>query len=102
MAYLAFAHFFCRQFDEAVRLAQRAVTIAPNPQSYRILAASLAETGRIDEARNAVSELLRIQPNSCLARSRGANYRRREDLDLYVEALRKAGLPEEPIGKLVD
>jgi tetratricopeptide (TPR) repeat protein len=99
--YLAFAHFFCHQSDEAVRLAQRAATIAPNPVSYRILAASLAETGRIDEARSAASELVRIQPNSCLQRSRGANYRRREDLDLYVEALRKAGLPEEPTGKLV-
>ncbi|MFA1625040.1 hypothetical protein ACDY96_20295 [Rhizobium mongolense] len=101
-AYLAFAHLFGRQPKEAVSWAQRAVVLAPNPLSYRILAASLAEAGRIDEARNATVELLKLQPISCLRRSRGANYRRPEDLDLYVQALRKAGLPEEPTGEIAD
>jgi TolB-like protein/class 3 adenylate cyclase/Tfp pilus assembly protein PilF len=101
-AYLAFAHFMKRQPEEGVRWAERAVVLAPNPLSYRILAATLAEAGRIDEAREAASELLSLQPNSCLTRSRGANYRRREDLDLYVSALAKAGLPEEPTGKLTE
>lgn len=99
-AYLAFAHLFGRQPKEAVAWAQRAVVLAQNPLSYRILAASLAEDGRYDEARNATVELLKLQPSSCLRRSRGANYRRREDLDRYVEALRKAGLPEEPTGEI--
>jgi adenylate cyclase len=99
-AYLAFAHFMKRQPEEAVRWAQRAVIVAPNPLSYRILAATLAEAGRIEEARDAAAELLKQQPNSCLSRSRGASYRQREDLELYVSALAKAGLPEEPTGKL--
>ena len=98
--YLAFAHLFRREPDEAARWAARAVVLALNPLSYRILAASLAEAGRIDEARAAAAELLRLQPNACLRRSRGSNYRRPEDLRLYVEALRKAGLPEEPTGEL--
>ena len=52
-AFLAFAHLFRRQPNEAVPWAQRAVVLAPNPLSYRSLAASLAEVGRIEEARDA-------------------------------------------------
>jgi TolB-like protein/class 3 adenylate cyclase/Flp pilus assembly protein TadD len=101
-SYLAFAHMFSREPEEAVRWAQRAVIIAPNPLSYRILAASLADGGRIDEARTATAKLLKMQPNACLRRSRGANYRRPEDLLLYVKSLCKAGLPEEPTGELAE
>ncbi len=101
-AYLAFAYFLKRLPEEAVRWAQRAVILAANPLSYRILAATLADAGRIDEAREATAELLKLQPNSCLRRSRGANYRLLEDVDHYVSALARAGLPEEPTGKLTD
>jgi hypothetical protein len=101
-AFLAFAHLLRRLPKEAVPWAQRAVVLAPNPLSYRILAASLAEAGRIEEARDATVELLKLQPNSCLRRSRGSNYRRPKDLEVYVQALRKAGLPEEPTGELAD
>jgi hypothetical protein len=97
---LAFAYLFLRQPEEAVRWATRAVLVARNPLSYRILAASLAEAGRVDEARAAMTELLRLQPNSCLRRSRAANYKRPKDVELYVEALHKAGAPEEPTGEL--
>ena len=100
--YMAFAYFMKRQPDEGVRWAQRAVILAPNPLSYRILAATLAVAGRIDEARDAAVELLKLQPNSCVSRSRCAAYRRPEDLALYVSALAKAGLPEEPTGKLAE
>jgi TolB-like protein/class 3 adenylate cyclase/Flp pilus assembly protein TadD len=99
-AYLAFAFLFLGQADEAVRWAERAVHFAPNPLSYRILAASLAAGGRISEAREATAKLLALQPNSCLQRSRGANYRRTEDLARYVDSLQKAGLPDAPTGAL--
>jgi TolB-like protein/class 3 adenylate cyclase/Flp pilus assembly protein TadD len=101
-AYLAFAHLFRHEPEEAVRWASRGVLLARNPLTYRILAASLAAAGRIDEARAAAAEMLRLQPNACLSRSRGANYRRPEDLATYVEALRRAGLPEEPTGQLAN
>ena len=101
-AYLAFAYLMKHQPKEAVPWAQRAVVYAPNPLTYRILAASLAEAGTLEEARDATVQLLKLQPNSCLQRSRKANYRRPEDVETYVQALRKAGLPEEPTGKLAD
>jgi adenylate cyclase len=99
-AYMAFAYFFLRQPEEAVRWAERAVLLARNPLSYRILAASLAQAGRIDAARAAMAELLKLQPNACLRRSRHASYQRPQDLALYVEALSRAGLPEEETGEL--
>jgi adenylate cyclase len=99
-AYMAFAYLFRRQPEEAVRWAERAVLVARNPLSYRILAASLAAADRIEEARVVMTELLRLQPTSCLRRARGSNYRRPEDLEIYVESLRKAGAPEEPTGEL--
>ncbi len=99
-AYLAFAYLFRRQPNEAVRWAERAVLAARNPLTYRILAASLAAADRIDEAREAMGELLRLQPNSCLRRSRGSNYKRAEDIEIYVELLRRAGAPKEPTGQL--
>lgn len=99
-AYLAFAYLFLRQPVEAVHWAERAVLAARNPLTYRILAASLAAADRIDEARVAMAEMLRLQPNACLRRSRGANYKRPEDLAIYVESLRRAGAPEEPTGQL--
>jgi hypothetical protein len=34
-----------------------------------------------------------------LRRSRSSNYKRPEDVEFYVEALRKAGVPEEPTGE---
>ena len=101
-AYMAFAYFMKGEAEEGVRWAQRAVILAPNPLSYRILAATLAEAGRIDEARDAAAVLLTLQPNSCLSRSRGASYRRPEDLNRYVSALENAGLPEDPTGMLTN
>jgi TolB-like protein/class 3 adenylate cyclase/Flp pilus assembly protein TadD len=101
-AFLAYAYLFRQQPEEAVRWAQRAALTARNPLSFRILAASLAAADRIDEARLAMAELLRMQPNACLRRSRGSNYKRSVDLEIYVESLRKAGAPEEPTGALTD
>src|SRR3546814_6105058 len=62
-AYLAFAYLYRRQPEEAVRWAERAVLVARNPLSYRILAASLAAAGPLDEARVAMASLMRLQPD---------------------------------------
>jgi tetratricopeptide (TPR) repeat protein len=91
---MAFALFFKRRMEEALHCAEKAALTNRNPVTYRILAATRAEAGRIKTAHEAVQELLKLQPNSCLRRSRQSSYRRPEDLELYVGALRKAGLPE--------
>lgn len=92
--FLAYAHFFMRQPNEAVKWAERAVLTCRNPVTYRVLAIAHAAAGHLDTAHAAIQTLLKLQPNSSLSRSKGSAYKRSEDLDLYIEALRKAGLPE--------
>jgi adenylate cyclase len=92
---LTTAHFFAREFDDAVAWSSRAADEYPNfTPARRFLAASLAHLGRTDEARKAVADLLRIQPNSSLTLSRLNSYRYPWMIDLHVDGLRLAGLPE--------
>jgi TolB-like protein/cytochrome c-type biogenesis protein CcmH/NrfG len=59
------------------------------------LVSSLGHLGRIDEAKRALSELLQRRPDySCTLVETSFPYRRRKDLEHYLEGLRKAGLPE--------
>jgi adenylate cyclase len=89
------AHFFARNFEEAVARAKRILVEWPSHAvSLRYLAASLAHLGRRDEAQQTVSDLLKVQPNSCLSRSRHSRFRHQWMYDLYLEGLREAGLPE--------
>ena len=92
---LAFAHFFARRFDDAVYWARRmaAETIVQSP-TRRFAAAALAHLGRRDEARAEITEVLKLQPNSSLARSRQSSFAQAWMLELYIDGLRKAGLPE--------
>jgi adenylate cyclase len=60
----------------------------------RYLAASLAHLGRLTEARETVAEILRLQPNSSLTRSRRSSFKYGWMSELYVSGLQMAGLPE--------
>jgi len=91
---LTTAHFFAREFDEAVAWSSRAADEYPNfTPARRFLAASLAHLGRTDEARRAVADLLRMQPNSSLTLSRAELL----SLPLDVDSMSTgsfSGLPE--------
>ena len=94
---IATAHFFERRFEEAIAWARRGMAetnAVAVPQ--RFIAASLAHLGRLSEARETVEALLGFQPNACLKRARTSSYRHQWMLDLYVDGLREAGLPENP------
>lgn len=92
--FLSFAHFFMRRPAEALKWAERAALTNHNPVTLRALAIARVESGQVAAARTAIETLLELQPNSCLSRSSKASYNRPQDLDYYIEALRKAGLPE--------
>ncbi|WP_299615653.1 adenylate/guanylate cyclase domain-containing protein [Pelagibius sp.] len=92
--FLAYAYFFLGNAEEAVKWAELAALTCRNPITYRGLAIAHVLAGNLEAANAAIQALLKLQPNSCLARSKNAAYRRPEDLALYVDCLRKAGLPE--------
>jgi tetratricopeptide (TPR) repeat protein len=96
-SYGALAHLFAREFEEAQQWAWRATRI-PNchywPFAHRV--AALGHLQRVEDIRPALAELLQRKPGfTCsFARERLFYVRSPVHLDLYVEGLRRAGLPE--------
>lgn len=92
---LATAYFFAREFGETVRLGKQVLSEAPSHNvTRRYLAAALAHLNRTEEARRIIADLLKAQPNSSLSLSRTSKFRHQWMMDLYIEGLAKAGLPE--------
>jgi adenylate cyclase len=84
--------------EEAVEWIQRSIDRGAFPISlqYAFLAASCSELGRPEEARAAVEQALRIQPDLSIATFRRAFPLGREGImPRAADALRKAGFPEE-------
>jgi len=78
-----------RRFDEAVSTAKKAVRQNPlYPFAYRGLASGLAHLGREAEVKEAVAGLFELEPDFRISE------RVPRSLQLYIEGLRKAGLPE--------
>jgi TolB-like protein/tetratricopeptide (TPR) repeat protein len=90
------AHFAAGQFEEALHHARRA--LAQNPHfgaTLRVVAASLAELGRADEAAQAIRRLLSQEPQLTLSKLHSRLSHMDERMLLpFLQGLRKAGLPE--------
>jgi adenylate cyclase len=97
---MGFAHLFAGRYDEAVSWARRAALEKPDwASTVRVETIACALSGRIVEAREALARLRAIDPDlrlSHLERGRGvaSTWRRAEDRALYIEGLRRAGLPQ--------
>jgi len=79
------------RFDDAIEAAKKALRREPlHRGALRCLASALANLGRELEAREAAARLLELVPNFCI--SEWTAGRRRSQV--YVDGLRKAGLPE--------
>jgi TolB-like protein len=89
-----FAHFSSGRYDEAVWWAQKACLEQPNfPVAWRLLAASAALAGRLDQAQEARARALKLDPGFLISNLADyATLRRPEDVDRYEEGLRLAGL----------
>jgi adenylate cyclase len=93
---IAFAHFLAGRNDDALAWAERALREkAICHPALRIVAASHALSGRLEEARKAMVRLCEIDPACRIANLKDFTpLRRPEDMARYIEGMRKAGLPE--------
>jgi adenylate cyclase len=91
----AHAHFFLGRYAEAASWA--AIQDMPDAQpGLRISAASNAMAGQAEQAQKSVARLLQLYPALRVSNLKSVlgPYRRAEDVLLYQEGLRRAGLPE--------
>jgi adenylate cyclase len=92
---MAMALIELRRFDEAIVAGKKVIRQHPSfAPGYRCAASALAHLGRDDEAREAAAHLLEVEPtftiSSWIARGGQTNAKGK----LFIEGLRKAGLPE--------
>jgi adenylate cyclase len=96
---LAITYIHQQRFDEAVEWARRGVQVNPNLRyPYRVLAAALALSGRVDEARMVAAEMLRRYPKETigtfLTREPWTDPIYRAGQDREIAGMRLAGIPE--------
>jgi adenylate cyclase len=93
---IAFGHFLAGRYDEASRFAEKSLWVYQDrPSGLRLMAASHALAGRLEEARNAMALARQLDPALRVSDIKNwIRFRRPDDLARYEEALRKAGLPE--------
>jgi Flp pilus assembly protein TadD len=89
----AVAHMSEGTYDEAIHWCHR--SLRENRMftaTYRILAASLALSGKVEEARGVVGQLLALEPDMTVSRFR-ERYPGRAQVEMFCEGLALAGLP---------
>lgn len=92
---LAAARFIGGQYEEAADCARRAIRARPTYLAAHLgLAASLARLGRLEEAGEAVRTLLAVAPGETLASIAAHTALRGAVRERYLDALRRAGVPE--------
>ena len=102
MSAAAVAKLHLGSYEEAVTWFRRAIEANRNyPHPNFLLAAALAQLGRIAEARSAIKAGLALNPTFTISRARAAWTAMSDDptylaqLEPILEGMRKAGLPEE-------
>ncbi len=88
--------FLLARYDDALRILEEAVDRNPGFDRIHLdLAATYAELGNLDDAAWSVDEALAISPDISLAKERRDTiYLHDSDLEHFIGALRKAGVPE--------
>jgi adenylate cyclase len=94
---LAVAHYTAGRYEEAIEWADRSLAAQPDYRpAMRIKVISCAYLNRIDEARDWLERMLKIDPGLTIAGLKATMPpMSTERFARYAEGLRKAGLPEE-------
>jgi len=93
---LALAYLNIGQYEKAIELCEKALSGNPDLLTpHFTLAASYSSFNRTEEAHKAVEKVLRIDPGFSLKQHANTlPYKNQEKLGKFINALRKAGLPE--------
>jgi adenylate cyclase len=85
-----------KRFEEAVAAYEKSISLEPNRMwSHADLATIYIQLDREEDARAAVSEVIRINPQASLEFfAKVVPAKTQDELDSYLDLLRKAGLPE--------
>jgi adenylate cyclase len=95
VSFLAWAYFHAQRYDEALAVLKQIAE--PRAGTHRTFAAIYARMGRLQEARAHAAKVRELDPGFSVAQfSRSLPYAEQADLDFYLDALREAGLPENP------
>jgi adenylate cyclase len=90
----ALAHYIAGRYEDALRWARISATHHPGlAANIRVMASSLAVLGRLDEARQAASQVLVIDPAFRIGAWRGRSLLPDACLESMAPRLRLAGLP---------
>ncbi len=94
--YVGMANMAMQRFDEAVVALKRGIVLSPEAlPPHVVLAACYGHLGEREHAQAELAEVRRISPSFTIAWWCAlVPYKRSADLELLVDGLRKAGLPE--------
>lgn len=94
MLYIGMADLMMRRYDTAIAAIRRSITRNPDAMPpHLFLAACYGHLGDEARAREAMSEVHRIQPDLTMGTVKTIYvYKRTEDLDHLIDGLRRAGL----------
>lgn len=90
------AHYVAGRDAEALCWARKALSERERvPAALRLVAAAHAQLNDKDAARAALDDVLDVTPQVTIGRIKSVfHFKRPEDLDRYVDGLRRAGMPE--------
>lgn len=94
--HFCFMHFLMRDFDKALEKIQDCLIEYPNvPTCHRIAAAVHGQMGNLEAAAEAYSKFAQFLPNDTIRETVAtAMFVHQDDIDLYANGLRLAGMPE--------
>jgi len=94
--HLGTAYRSLQKYEDAITACESMIHMNPNSlPPYINLASCHSLLNQIDKARQAVTDILRIDPQYSIGQfALTMPFKDKEELELYLEALRKAGLPE--------
>jgi TolB-like protein/Flp pilus assembly protein TadD len=95
---LGLSYAYMGQYEEAITWCEKAVRREPNDLLARVMMTVVYSlSGQDEKARAEADEVLRIQPKFTLDKfKKKLTYKREVDSELFLSALRKAGIPDKP------